>query len=96
MANVELGSSNLKEVYDAINSGSNIDTSNLAKLNEANTFTDLNTFTTLPQSEATPTDNKDLATKKYVDDTANNKVSKTGPETIEGLYAHRDQLMVVN
>lgn len=85
MANVELGSSNLKEVYDAINSNGSVDTSNLAKLNEANTFTGLNTFTALPQSEATPTDAKDLTTKKYVDDTANNKVSKTGPETIEGV-----------
>lgn len=46
MANVELGSSNLKEVYDAINanSGSSIDTTNLAKLNEANTFTAYQTF----------------------------------------------------
>lgn len=62
-----------------------VDTSNLAKLNEANTFTGLNTFNTLPQSEATPNDANDLTTKKYVDDTANNKVSKTGPETIEGV-----------
>lgn len=40
MANVELGSSNLKEVYDAINanSGSSVDTTNLAKLNEENIF----------------------------------------------------------
>lgn len=62
-----------------------VDTSNLAKLNEANTFTGLNTFTALPQSEATPTDDKDLTTKLYVDDIADNKVSKTGPETIEGV-----------
>lgn len=46
MANVELGSSNLKEVYDAINSnsGGSADTTNLAKLNEANTFTVYQTF----------------------------------------------------
>lgn len=87
MANVELGSSNLKEVYDAINanSGSSVDTTNLAKLNEANEFTGPNLFTALPQSTATPTDNNDLTTKKYVDDTTNNKVSKTGPETIQGV-----------
>ena len=72
-------------VADKVGGKVTVDTSNLAKLNEANTFTGLNTFTTLPQSEATPTDNKDLATKKYVDDSANNKVSKTGPETIEGV-----------
>lgn len=39
-----------------------------AKLAEANTFTDLNTFDTLPQSGATPTDPKDLITKQYNDD----------------------------
>lgn len=45
MANVELGSSNLKEVYDAINSKGDLDTSNLAKLAAENTFTKNNTFT---------------------------------------------------
>ena len=46
MANVELGSSNLKEVYDAINSnsGGSIDTTNLAKLNEGNIFKEGCTF----------------------------------------------------
>lgn len=44
MANVELGSSNLKEVYDAINSKGDLDTSNLAKLNAENNFTQQNTF----------------------------------------------------
>lgn len=72
MANVELGSSNLKEVYDAINanSGSSVDTTNLAKLNEANTFTALNTFNTLPQSNGTPANDTDLVTKAYVDSVA--------------------------
>lgn len=45
MANVELGSSNLKEVYDAINSKGDLDTSNLAKLDAENIFTKNNTFT---------------------------------------------------
>lgn len=39
-----------------------------AKLAEANTFTALNTFDVLPQSDATPTDPKDLVTKQYNDD----------------------------
>lgn len=39
-----------------------------AKLAEANTFTALNTFDILPQSDATPTDPKDLVTKQYNDD----------------------------
>ena len=81
----EISDSLIDHIADQVGDKLTIDPSTLAKLNEANTFTGLNTFTTLPQSEATPTDNKDLATKKYVDDAANSKVSKTGPETIEGV-----------
>ena len=35
---------------------------------DAQTITGLKTFSTLPQSSATPSDDKDLATKKYSDD----------------------------
>lgn len=81
----EISDSLIEHITDQVGNNLTVNPTNLAKLNEANTFTGLNTFTTLPQSETTPTDNKDLVTKKYVDDTANNKVSKTGPETIEGV-----------
>ena len=38
----------------------------------------LKTFTTLPQSEATPTDDKDLTTKLYVDTTLSDKIAEIG------------------
>lgn len=81
----EISDSLIDHITDQVGNNLTVNPTNLAKLNEANAFTGLNTFTTLPQSDATPTDNKDLVTKKYVDNTANSKVSKTGPETIEGV-----------
>lgn len=48
--------------------GDTITLDGYAKLAEANTFTTLNTFDVLPQSDATPTDPKDLVTKQYNDD----------------------------
>lgn len=62
-----------------------IDTTNLAKLDSNNQFTGENTFDIIPKSNGTPANDTDLATKKYIDDVADNKVSKTGPETIEGV-----------
>lgn len=44
MANVELGSSNLKEVYDAINAKGDLDTSNLVTLNTPQDITSLKNF----------------------------------------------------
>ena len=38
----------------------------------------LKTFTTLPQSEATPTNDKDLTTKLYVDTTLSDKIAELG------------------
>lgn len=38
----------------------------------------LKTFTTLPQSEATPTNDKDLTTKLYVDTTLSDKIAEIG------------------
>lgn len=38
----------------------------------------LKTFTALPQSEATPTDDKDLTTKLYVDTTLSDKIAEIG------------------
>lgn len=81
----EISDSLIDHIADQVGNNLTVDPTNLAKLNEANTFTGLNTFNTLPQSDVTPANDKDLVTKKYVDDTANNKVSKTGPETIEGV-----------
>ena len=40
--------------------------------------TGLKTFTALPQSEATPTDDKDLTTKLYVDTTLSDKIAEIG------------------
>lgn len=48
--------------------GDTITLDGYAKLAEANTFTALNTFDILPQSDATPTNPKDLVTKQYNDD----------------------------
>lgn len=48
--------------------GDTITLDGYAKLAEANTFTDLNTFDVLPQSDVTPTNPKDLVTKQYNDD----------------------------
>lgn len=48
--------------------GDTITLDDYAKLAEANTFTALNTFDILPQSDTTPTDPKDLVTKQYNDD----------------------------
>ena len=62
-----------------------IDTTNLAKLDSNNQFTGENTFDIIPKSNGTPTNDTDLATKKYIDDIADNKVSKTGSETIQGV-----------
>ena len=62
-----------------------IDTSNLAKLDANNQFTGENTFDIIPKSNGTPANDTDLVTKSYVDGIADNKVSKTGPERIEGV-----------
>lgn len=66
--------------------GSSVD--NLVTKNTAQTITAVKTFDTLPQSSITPTDNKDLVNKKYVDD---NKVSTddcvktSGDQTVTGI-----------
>ena len=62
-----------------------IDTTNLAKLDTNNQFTGENTFDIIPKSNGTPANDTDLVTKSYVDGIADNKVSKTGPERIEGV-----------
>ena len=61
-----------------------IDTTNLAKLDTNNQFTGENTFDIIPKSNGTPANDTDLVTKSYVDGIADNKVSKTGDETIQG------------
>lgn len=48
--------------------GDTITLDGYAKLAEANTFTALNIFDVLPQSDVTPTNPKDLVTKQYNDD----------------------------
>lgn len=72
-------------VADKVGGKVTVDTSNLAKLDQGNTFTGENTFNIIPKSSGTPANDADLATKKYIDDIVDNKVSKTGPETIEGV-----------
>lgn len=72
-------------VADKVGGKVAVDTANLAKLDQGNTFTGENTFNIIPKSSGTPANDADLATKKYIDDVADNKVSKTGPETIEGV-----------
>lgn len=77
-----------------------VDTTNLAKLDQSNTFTGENVFTgsvgiqtfipltnptvANPKEWATLVDN-DIPTKKQIVDITDTKVSKTGPETIEGV-----------
>lgn len=72
-------------VADKVGGKVTVDTYNLAKLDQGNTFTGENTFNIIPKSNGTPANDADLATKKYIDDITDNKVSKTGPETIEGV-----------
>ena len=45
-----------------------VDTSNLVTLDGAETITGIKTFSVLPQSTQSPSNEKDLITKKYVDD----------------------------
>ncbi len=52
--------------FDALDGG--LDAVEYVTLKTDQTITGLKTFTALPQSEKTPTDAKDLATKKYVDE----------------------------
>lgn len=81
----EISDSLIDHIADQVGGNLTVDTTNLAKLDGPNEFTGPNMFRALPHSIATPTEDNSLVTKKYVDDTANNKVSKTGPETIEGV-----------
>lgn len=94
----EISDDLIDDIADRV-SGS-VDTSNLAKLDQSNTFTGENVFTgpvgiqnfipltnptvANPKEWATLVDN-DLPTKKQIVDIADTKVSKTGPETIEGV-----------
>ena len=81
----EISEDLIDHVADEVGAKLTIDTTNLAKLDQSNTFTGENTFNIIPKSNGTPANDTDLATKKYIDDVSDNKVSKTGPETIEGV-----------
>lgn len=88
------------DLVDGIAAKVTVDTSNLAKLDQGNTFTGENVFTgsvgiqtfipltnptvANPKEWATLVDN-DIPTKKQIVDITDSKVSKTGPETIEGV-----------
>ena len=96
----EISDSLIDHIADQVGDKLTIDTSNLAKLDQNNTFTGENVFTgsvgiqnfipltnptvANPKELATLVDN-DILTKKQVVDLVDGKVSKTGPETIEGV-----------
>lgn len=51
----------------SINSGSNVDTTNLVTTNTTQSITAVKTFTALPQSSVAPTNANDLVNKTYAD-----------------------------
>ena len=61
----------IKNIWKDTNTGTQVDTSNFVTLNGNQTITGTKTFSALPQSSATPSNNNDLVTKTYADSTKN-------------------------
>lgn len=62
------------------------DTEKFMTTNSAQSISGLKTFSTLPQSSAVPSDDKDLVNKKYVDDAVpTNMVTTDTQQTVSGV-----------
>jgi len=73
-----------------------VEANNMLEADEDETITGTWSFTSIPYSTITPTQNTHIANKLYVDTEANTKVSLTGNETINGVKTFVDSPIVPN
>jgi len=73
-----------------------VEANNLLEADENETITGTWSFTSIPYSTISPTENTHIANKLYVDTEANTKVSLTGDETINGIKTFVSSPIVPN